>query len=139
MGKVNNKNMDNAMTDMGRMRPEPSELCATPKEPRGPEYPRLHDIDADKLPELKTTPIGGIVTITIKAKLVGLEMHEQKNGMDSYWPANCANLEILAAKVDAAPKAMKSNNKEADLGDLPMKSGQGYPSVMGGSDDGEED
>lgn len=117
------------MTDMGRVRPQPSEPCATPAEDKGPVYPRLHDIDADKLPELKTTPIGSTVTLTIKAKLVGLEMHDQKNGMDSYWPANSADLEILAAKVESAPKTLKSNNKEVDLGELPM----------GGSDTEEED
>lgn len=109
------------MTDMGRMRQEPKAECATPMEDKGPIYPRLHDIDADKLPELKTTPIGSVVTLTIKAKLVGLEMHDQKNGLDSYWPANCADLEILAAKVDSTEKKsqLKSNNQEVDLGDLP--------------------
>jgi hypothetical protein len=129
--RVNNKNMDNTMSDMGRVRPEMSTV-EKPVEPRGPEYPRLHGIDADKLPLLKTTPIGSTVILTIKAKLTGLEMHDQKNGIDSYYPANSADLEILEAKVDSTEPKTKSNNKEVDLGELPMGS-------MDGGDSPEEE
>ena len=123
------------MTDMGRMRPKPSTDVPTPAEDQGPEYPRLHDIDADKLPALKTTPIGSEVTITIRAKLVGLEMHDQKNGMDSYWPANCADLEILAAKVDSAPNS-KTNNKEVATDQLPSKNTASMVDMMGSNSGG---
>ena len=115
------------MTDMGRVRPthsHPSE--ATPEEPRGPEYPSLHNLDADKLPALKTTPIGSEVILTIRAKLTGLEMHDQKNGLDSYYPANSADLEILAAKVDSSQPKIKSNNKEVSLSDLPGKDDKNF-------------
>jgi len=122
--------MTDGMADMGRIHPEPSQPCCDkPAEPRGPDYPRLHDIDADKLPALKTTPIGSEVTIVIKAKLVGLEMHDTKNGIDSYWPANAADLEILAAKVMSAPTA-KTNNMEVAESDLPQKSGKGMSAML---------